>query len=331
MKRAILLCDGERFDSVFPEHLRAEIGKDWALDSRRYYSSDIGAEDFSDVVAIFSTWGMPTLTESEIKASFPALKYLFYAAGTVQKFARPHLNLGIRVFSAWQANAVPVAEFSVAEILLATKGFFALYPRTKKEPRPEMIRVKRGYKGNYGAKVGILGDGAIGSLVIEELLRHKLDILVFSITMSEQRARELGVRRATLEEIFAECDVISNHLADNEHTRGMINRTLIESMRPYTTFINTGRGAQVDEAALADKLAEDNTISAVLDVTFPEPPEPDSPLLTLDNVTLTPHIAGSDGLEVERMTQYMIDEYRRIERGDEPLYEVSLDMLDKMA
>ena len=184
MKRAIFLCDGERFDSVFPEHLRAEIGKDWALDSRRYYSSDIGAEDFSDVVAIFSTWGMPTLTESEIKASFPALKCLFYAAGTVQKFARPHLNLGIRVFSAWQANAVPVAEFSVAEILLATKGFFALYPRTKKEPRPEMIRVKRGYKGNYGAKVGILGDGAIGSLVIEELLRHKLDILVFSITMS---------------------------------------------------------------------------------------------------------------------------------------------------
>ena len=331
MKRAILLCDGDRFDSVFPEHLKREIEKDWLLSKKRYRSGDIKSEDFSDVEAIFSTWGMPVLTEDEIKTNFPSLKYLFYAAGTVQAFARPYLKLGIRVFSAWQANAVPVAEFSVAEILLATKGFFALYPMTKKEPRPNMIRVKRGYKGNYGAKIGILGDGAIGSLVINELLRHKLDIYVFSITMSEERARELGVRLASLDEIFEECDVISNHLANNEQTQGILNRRLIEKMRPYSTFINTGRGAQVDEAALADKLASDNTISAVLDVTFPEPPEADSPLLSLDNVTLTPHIAGSDGLEVERMTQYMIDEYHRIASGEPPLYEVNLAMLDKMA
>ena len=102
-------------------------------------------------------------------------------------------------------------------------------------------------------------------------------------------------------------------------------------MRPYTTFINTGRGAQVDEDALIKKLSSDKTISAALDVTYPEPPVADSPLFTLDNVTLTPHIAGSLGLEVERMSQYMIDDYRRIERGETPLYEVNLEMMERMA
>ncbi len=331
MKRAIFLCNGDRFDSVFPQYIKDEISKDWSLDAPCYFSSDIVKCDFSDVVAIFSTWGMATLTEEEIKAYFPSLKYVFYAAGTVQAFARPFLNLGIKVFSAWQANAVPVAEYSVAQILLATKGFFALYPRNKKESRADMIAEKRHYKGNYGSRIGILGDGAIGSLVIKELLRYKLEVWVFSITMSEERAAELGVKLASLSEIFAECDVISNHLANNEQTKGIINAELIGSMRPYTTFINTGRGAQVDEAALAAKLASDKSIAAALDVTFPEPPEADSPLLTLDNVTLTPHIAGSDGLEVERMSQYMIDEYRRILRGEKPLYEVSLEMLERMA
>ena len=331
MKRAIFFCDGPRYDSVYPQYIKDEIKKDWQITDRLYRTEDVGVEDLSDVVAIFSTWGTPKLTEEEIKKHLPALKYVFYAAGSVQQFARPYMSCGVRVFSAWQANAVPVAEYSVAQIILATKGFFSLYPRTKLEPREEMVEVKRNFKGNYGARVGILGDGAIGSLVIKELRRYKLDLWVFSITMTEERARELGVRLASLEEIFSECDVISNHLANNEQTKGIINKKLIDSMRPYTTFINTGRGAQVDEAALAEKLASDKTIAAALDVTFPEPPEADSPLLKLDNVTLTPHIAGSDGLEVERMSQYMIDEARRILHGESPLYEVSLEMLKTMA
>ena len=331
MKRAIFICKDEGISSVFPDYIKADIRRDFRLDEPTYTAEDLGAVCFSDVEAIFSTWGMETFTEEEIKKFFPSLKYVFYAAGTVQSFARPFLNLGVRVFSAWQANAVPVAEYSVAQILLATKGFFALYQKTKNQPRAEMAALKRQYKGNYGAKIGILGDGAIGSLVIEELLRHKLEIWVFSISMSDERAAELGVKLKSLGEIFSECDVISNHLANNEKTKGIINAALIDSMRPYTTFINTGRGAQVDEEALVRKLSSDKTVSAVLDVTDPEPPLPDNPLLTLDNVTLTPHIAGSSGLEVERMSQYMIDEYRRIKRGEAPLYEVSAQMLEKMA
>ena len=82
-------------------------------------------EKFSDTQYIFSTWGMPKLTEDEIADCLPNLRAVFYAAGSVQSFARPFLNRGIKVFSAWAANAVPVAEYTVAQIILANKGFFA--------------------------------------------------------------------------------------------------------------------------------------------------------------------------------------------------------------
>ena len=87
----------------------------------------------------------------------------------------------------------------------------------------------------------------------------------------------------------------------------------------------------MDEAALADKLSADETVTALLDVTFPEPPEKDNPLLTLPNVILSPHLAGSSGKEVHRMAKYMIDEAMRIDEGKAPLYEILPNMLAKMA
>jgi len=80
---------------------------------------------------VFSTWGMPTLTEEELARYFPNLKAVFYGAGSVQAFARPLLARGIRLFSAWQANAVPVAEYALAQILLSLQGFFQVEQLTR--------------------------------------------------------------------------------------------------------------------------------------------------------------------------------------------------------
>ena len=102
-------------------------------------------------------------------------------------------------------------------------------------------------------------------------------------------------------------------------------------MKPCSSFINTGRGAQVVEADMIEALKRDSSISAVLDVTFPEPPEKDSPLYTLDNVFLTLHIAGSLGNEVHRMGEYMLDELRAYDSGKPVKYSVSLEMLKTMA
>lgn len=286
--------------------------------------------ELTDTDVIFSTWGMPKLTEAQIREKLPSLKAVFYGAGTVKPFAQPFLNCGVRIFSAWQANAIPVIETCLAQILLANKGFFQQASCTKKDYKAAR-KQNNLFPGNYAAKVGLIGLGAIGLGVLKELQRHDLEIYVYSSKVTKENEAQWGVKAATLEEIFSECDVISNHLANVPATVGILNDRLFKLMKPYSTFINTGRGAQVDEAAMIAKLQSDPTITAVLDVTFPEPPVEESPLFTLDNVILTPHSAGSSGNEVRRMAQYMVEESRRWLKDESCLYQVTEVMLSTMA
>lgn len=329
--RAVCFCENPAdWERVYCPAVKDGLSKEFSLDDKIYRKADLENTHFSDVEVLFSTWGMAALSEAEIKKYFPSLKGVFYAAGSVQAFARPYLKKGVRVFSAWRANAIPVVEYAVAQIVLANKGFYQTAHRTKAD-YAQGAEFFRHYKGNYDAKIGILGDGAIGAEVIKRLKEMHLDIYVYSITMTKERAKSLGVKLASLEEIFAECDVISNHLANNEKTQGIINQALLSKLKDYSTFINTGRGAQVDEAALIEKLQANLTVTAVLDVTYPEPPKEDSPLFALRNVILTPHIAGSAGLEVRRMADYMLAESKRFKNGEPCLYEVTLEMLKTMA
>ena len=184
---------------------------------------------------------------------------------------------------------------------------------------------------NYRIRVGLLGAGMIGRMVAERLRAYEYEVLIYDPFVSDETLAALGARRATLEEIFSTCQIISNHVANLPSTVGMIDEKLLRSMLPNATFINTGRGAQVDEAALACAMEECPNRTALLDVTFPEPPDADSPLLRLPNVFLTPHIAGSLGQEVARMGAYMADECARILSGEAPRYEVTPAMLETMA
>ena len=286
---------------------------------------------FSRVQSIFSSWGMPTFTEEEIKRVFPRLNCIFYSAGTVQYFARPFLNCGVRIFSAWAANAVPVCEYTVSQILLANKGFFAASRLLSAGKAAEARAACGHYPGNYGASVGIIGAGMIGKMVIRQLKQHQLKILVSDPYLSEADAQSLGVEKCSLETLFSSCNVISNHTANKPETVGMLHRALFASMPPYAVFLNTGRGAQVREEDLAEVLQERPDLTAVLDVTCIEPPVPGHPFYFLDNCVLTPHIAGSSGAEVCRMAEYMEQEYSRFLAGDSCRYEVTLRMLDTMA
>ncbi|MDR0426073.1 MAG: hydroxyacid dehydrogenase [Clostridiales bacterium] len=283
-----------------------------------------------DAVFAFSSWGVPGLDEKALSKYLPQLKALFHGAGSVQ-FARPYFNRGVRVFSAWRANAVPVAEFAFAQILLAAKGYFQSVTKYRKGAG-EAGSFAGAFKGNYGMTVGILGAGSIGKLVIDRLrTTDKTRVLVFDPFLPDAEAEQLGVIKCGLDEVFAEADTVSNHLADNPRTRGMIGYAQLSKMKPFTTFINTGRGAQVIEADLVRALTEDPSRTALLDVTESEPLPPESGLWGLDNVYLTPHIAGSKGLEVQRCGAYMTDECLAFMAGKPTRHEVSLSMLDTMA
>jgi phosphoglycerate dehydrogenase-like enzyme len=333
-KNAIFLAekDNVHIERVFDENVMKRLNEQ--VEFYPEWINRNNAENhktaLQEVEIAFTTWGIPLFTAEELANYMPNLKIVFYAAGSVQRFARDFLARNCIVVSSWAANAVPVAEYTAAQIVLANKGFYQTalaYKRSYRESR----ELASHYEGNYDARVGILGAGMIGKKVIALLKPYEISIDVFDPFLSDAAAAELGVRRTDLIDIFTNCDTISNHIANLPVTVGMLNGELFARMKPYATFLNTARGAQVVEEDLIRALSDMPTRTAILDVTDPEPVLGESALLKLDNVYLTPHIAGSKGKEVARMGHYAADEFDRYCMGKPLLYQVSLEMLDTMA
>lgn len=329
MKSAFLCNQAINIPRVYSDAFIEEIG----IAPTVFTAEDVRQNPaiFQNTEYLFSTWGMPVFTEEEVRQFFPALKAVFYGAGTVQTFARPFLNQGVRIFSAWAANGVPVAEYTVAQIILANKGFFSSAREMKHSGRAVARDVHVKYGGNFDQSVGLIGVGMIGSMVAQRLKDYRLNVLAYDPFLPADRAEKLGVTLCPLDELFSRCSVVSNHLANNAQTQGILEYSLFSRMPAYSTFLNTGRGAQVVEDDLVKVLRERPDLTAILDVTFPEPPVQGHPFYTLPNCILTPHIAGSSGNETRRMGEYMAAEYASFLRGEPCRYEVSLAMLETMA
>jgi len=289
---------------------------------------DESFEILSKTEVIFSTWGMIKIDEEALSIRLPKLKAVFYAAGSVHSFAKPLLDQGIRIFSAVSANAIPVAEMVSSQIILANKGFFHCVSPQDAHSFKLLKSNLTDYPGNKGVKVGILGAGAVGRMVIEKLRDLDLELLVVDPTLSENAIRELGATKADLETVFSSCQTISNHMPDLPITKGSLNYELFSMMKHNAIFINTGRGATVNEADLIKALIEQPLRMAILDVTFPEPPSENSPLYSLPNVILTPHIAGSSGNEVIRLAEIMAKEAENVLLLSETHTEVELKNLN---
>lgn len=320
---------GETLDSIYGAQRLAKLRQLTDLYPAIVTSHDLAASLplLADREVIFSTWGMLALTDAQL-VQLPRLRAVFYAAGSVQHFARPFLRRGITVVNAASANAVPVAEFTLGQILLANKGYFR---NTWEYTRSGQHRAAFRGVGNYGVTVALLGAGQIGRLVIELLHRFRLPIVVFDPFLSEDEALHLGVEKVSLEEAFKRGQVVSNHLADKPATRGMLNGRLFGLMKRDATFINTGRGGTVVEADLIRALRERPDLTALLDVTEPEPPQADSPLWTLPNVKLSSHIAGSIGDEVKRVADVVMSEFEAWCQGRPLQNVVTESMLNTMA
>jgi len=282
------------------------------------------AADLQELDVIFSTWGMWAPTAAQF-AALPKLKAVFYAAGSVKGFAPAFLQRDIEVVSAWAANAVPVAEFTVAQIILACKGYFQDTRRRRAGTGSFCGR------GCYGERIALIGAGQIGRKVIELLRPYCFEIVVCDPYLSAADAESLGVSKVEMPEAFATAYVVSNHVPNLPSLQGIYTAELFAAMRQDATFINTGRGAQVVEPDLIDVFARRPDLTALLDVTFPEPPAPDSPLLSLANVIISSHIAGSTNDEVVRMADYMLAEFQAWQNAQPRRYAVSMSMLETMA
>ncbi|MGW6274890.1 hydroxyacid dehydrogenase [Streptomyces sp. NPDC055060] len=268
-----------------------------------------------DVEVLVTGWGCPPLDAAALTAA-PRLRAVVHTAGSVRGHITPECwERGIEVSSAAAANALPVAEYTVAMILLSGKRVLerARAFRTSRR-RDEWLGLSEGV-GNYGRTVGILSASMVGRRVIELLRPYDLNVLLHDPYVCDDEARALGVRPVGIEELFAGSDVVSVHTPLLPATRGLVGRGLIAALRHEAVLINTARGAVLDQDALTEA-ALAGRVRAVLDVTDPEVLPPDHPLWECDHVTITPHLAGSQGNEWGRLADLAVAELARWAAGD---------------
>jgi phosphoglycerate dehydrogenase-like enzyme len=263
------------------------------------------------------------LLDDEVLAGAARLSAVVHAAGSLRPVITPGaFDRGIRLSSQARANALPVAEYTLAMILLELKRVRVAEQVYRSGRREVDVDQLLAGSGNYGRQVGIVSASAIGRRVIELLRPFDVRTVVYDPYLTEAAASELGVQRLDLHTLLATSDLVSLHAPLLAETVGMIGAAELAALRDGVTFINTARGALVDQQALIQELAS-GRIRAILDVTEPEVSEPDSPLWSLENVVLTPHVAGSRGLELHRIGERAVAEVGRLARGEPLAYEVT--------
>ncbi|WP_308168592.1 hydroxyacid dehydrogenase [Nonomuraea sp. NEAU-A123] len=278
----------------------------------------------ADTEILITGWGCPPLDE-ELLTAAPRLRAVLHAAGSVKNLVSPACwERDLLISSAADANAVPVAEYTVGAILLAGKGVFTLSERYRRERAFTLAQIQRSV-GNYGRRVGIVGASRIGRKVIDLLAPYDLDLCLYDPYTSVE-----GIRQASLEELLSRSDIVSLHAPATPETRHMLDRERLELMPDGAVLINTARGSLVDTDALVTEL-KSGRLSAILDVTEPEPLPPHSQLFDLPNVFLTPHIAGSHGNELSRMGAAVLDELERLATGLPLAHRVTYDDLERAA
>ncbi|MCC5953802.1 MAG: hydroxyacid dehydrogenase [Acidimicrobiia bacterium] len=295
------------------------------------FSDDRAAELLAEATVLLTHWGCPSL-DADVLEDAPHLALVAHAAGTVKDIVTPAVfSRGIVVTSAAAANAVPVAEFTLAAILWANKNVWGARERLRGVPPPANAFARAQRQGNLGKRVGIVGASMVGRTLIELLRPFALDVVVYDPYFTGDEAAHLKVEVVDdLDELCASCDVVSVHAPELPATRHMIGAAQLAAMADGSTLVNTARGSLVDHEALLAEVAP-GRIDAVLDVTEPEPLPPDHPLLALPNVVVTPHIAGSEGTELRRLSDAALTEIERFARGEPPMYPVRAEQLGRMA
>ena len=329
MVKGLYVMSPDLFDAVYTPETRKHIQSLIEIEDEVVDLTTMPADD--QVEVLLGGWGMQELTE-EVLDKLPNLKVIFYAAGTMKGIVTDGVwKRGIRITTANQANAQPVAEFALGQILIAMKNTYALARQVKENQGYLIGPMRDDITGLYQTTVGITSLSAIGKQVIQLLKPFDVNIQVYDPYGTEEVADQLGVSLVSLETLFASSDVVTIHTPLLPDTEKMVNKDLLASMKQNTTLINTARGGLIDEEALVAVLKDRTDLTAVLDVTNPEPPEKGSVMYYLDNIVLTPHIAGSAGAERKRLGDAMAGEIAQYLEKDQLSFEVTEDMFNKMA
>ncbi|ARJ04558.1 hydroxyacid dehydrogenase [Cnuibacter physcomitrellae] len=325
---ALVVMDRDAFDRQFDETRLARLGGLACLPDPIFVDDldDPALERrLAEVEVLLTGWGAPCLDAARLDR-MPRLRAMLHCAGSVRpQVSEEFWRRGIRATSAAEANAVPVAEYTFAALVLAGKKapFIAADPAVRRDDSRSIGRY--GELSNEGRTIGVVGFSRVGRRVVQLVRQlHEATCLVADPVAGPEDIRAAGGVPVPLEEMLPRVDVLTLHAPALPSTRGMIGAEQLAALPPHATVINTARGALVDTAALERECAS-GRLNAILDVTDPEPLPVDSVLYRLPNVMVTPHLAGSLGSETKRMTDAALDELERYVSGEPLRFEVTRD------
>jgi phosphoglycerate dehydrogenase-like enzyme len=334
MLKGLFILNTDAFEQIYPSEIRNEIEELVDIYTPQQTAASIlqNPSLLQEAEVIFSGWGGPRLDDRFLQAA-PHLKGVFHGAGSIKSMVTDAFwERNIPITSSYAANAVPVAEYTLSQILFTLKSGWH-YARIIKESSqyPPRDSIKNKVTGAYKSTVGIISLGMIGRHVCELLKNFDMNTIAYDPFVSQDEANRYHVELCSLQEIFERADVVSLHAPRIKETEGLITGKHFESMKQGASFINTSRGAIIKENEMIEVLRLRPDLQAVLDVTYPEPPELDSPLYTLPNVVLTPHIAGSINNECARMGKYAVEELKRYIHGEPLKWRISREKAAIMA
>lgn len=292
MKILVTLGEGMVRDTFFTPKVVKELEAlgevVWNETGNPNYTKEDLMANIKDIDIVFTGWGSPAI-DADVLVHANKLKIHAHTASSVAIYtSKEEYDRGILVLSGNDAFSRSVAEGCLSYTLNALRC------------HEERIRVMR--EGNwkseelytnglFGKKIGIVGFSTISRYYMELIAWFKPEIYIYSAYITPEQAAQYGGKVATLEEIFSECDIISLHSSLNDATTGMITRDLLKSIKPGALLVNTARAGLVGEQDLIEELAT-GRFTAALDVYHQEPLSNDSPLFTMPNVELYPHLAG---------------------------------------
>ena len=281
-----------------------------------------------DATICVTSWGNNPV-DADILSVCPDLKLLVHAAGSVKPVVSDDLwKKGVRVSSSAPMLSMGVSETALGFTISASKNFYALNDSLHHGGWAEG---KENIRELYELTVGVISGGWAGRHYIELLKPFQVDILLYDPFISEEKAKEMGCRKATFEEVLEQSDIISIHAPSIPETFHLFNKDTLAKMKKDAVLINTARGSIIDEQALYEHMKAGNLKYACLDVYDPEPPAADNPLRTLPNVIMTPHLAGLANNGLKKIGQHVCEEIEKFLAGEKMLAEVTEDMLAKMA
>ncbi|MET9385136.1 hydroxyacid dehydrogenase [Streptomyces sp. NPDC002928] len=332
LPRAVFAMDPVHLPLLFPAPLQARLRQTAEIDPAlvvRDFADPATAPALARAEVLITGWGCPRL-DTDTLAAAPRLRTVLHAAGSVRSLVGDALwTHGVAVSSAVTGNALPVAEYTLAMILLTGKDAFTHRERFR-ATHAQPSRAETAATGNLGRRIGVIGASRVGRRLLELLRPFDFEVLLYDPYVDTAEAHALGAELLTLEDLLRHSDIVSLHAPDIPETHRMLDRERLALIRSGGVLINTSRGALVDPDALTDELVS-GRLHAVLDVTEPEPLPATSPLYRLPNVFLTPHIAGSLGNELERLGRIVVEELERLATGLPLAHEVRHADLTRVA